>query len=74
MSETPSGVYYNNVRFKIKIKIMKTTQLQLTEKELNLLTDALYVRWGFGTLEEKPESLASQLLEKLYDSKDELKK
>jgi hypothetical protein len=53
---------------------MKTTQLQLTEKELRLLTDALYHRWGFEKLEEKPESIASKLLEKLYDSKDELKK
>lgn len=47
---------------------MKTTKLQLTEKELRLLTDALYHRWG-EKLEEKPESLASKLLEKLYDLK-----
>jgi hypothetical protein len=53
---------------------MKTTELTLTEKELNLLMDALYTRWPLGTLDEKPESLASKLMERLYDSKDKFKK
>lgn len=53
---------------------METTKLQLTEKELRLLTDALYHRWRSETLEEKPESLASKLYTKLYDSKDKLQK
>ena len=52
---------------------MKTTELTLTEKELNLLMDALYTRHGLGTLEEKPESLAAKLMERLYDTKDEFK-
>ena len=59
---------------KLKFKKMKTTELTLTDKELNLLLDALYTRWPLGTLEAKPESLASKLMERLYDAKDELKK
>jgi len=53
---------------------MKTTELKLSEKELNLLMDALYKRWGLGTLEENPESLARKLMDRLYDTKDEFKK
>ena len=53
---------------------MKTKELKLTEKELNLLMDALYKRWSLGTLEEKPESLARKLMDRLYDTKDEFKK
>ena len=53
---------------------METKKLQLTEKELNLLMDALYVRWGLGTLEENPESLARKLMTRLYETKDEFKK
>ncbi len=59
---------------KLKFKKMKTTELALTEKELNLLMDALYKRHGLGTLEENPESLASKLMDRLYDSKDKFKK
>jgi len=51
---------------------MKTTQLQLTEKELNLLLSALYVR--FEDSIDNKETLAGRLTDKLYDSKDELKK
>ena len=53
---------------------MKTKELKLTEKELNLLMDALYKRHLLGTLEEKPESFARKLMERLYDTKDEFKK
>jgi hypothetical protein len=49
---------------------METKALNLTNKELNLLIDGLYTRWGFGTLEGKPESLASKLMDKLYDARE----
>tara|TARA_R100000995_G_C3386747_1_gene78541 strand:+ start:205 stop:354 length:150 start_codon:yes stop_codon:yes gene_type:complete len=47
---------------------MKTTELTLTDKELRLLMDGLYTRWG-DRLEEKPESLAAKLMDKLYELK-----
>ena len=49
---------------------MKTTKLQLTEKELNLLLSALHVRFG-GSVDNK-ETLVGRLTDKLYDSKGEL--
>jgi|TARA_R100000084_G_scaffold83996_1_gene39421 hypothetical protein len=50
---------------------MKNKVLKLSEKELNLLMDALYRRWGIGTLEHYPKSLARKLMDRLYDAKDE---
>ena len=49
---------------------MKTTKLQLTEKELNLLLSALHVR--FKDSVDNKETLVGRLTDKLYDSKGEL--
>tara|TARA_R100000544_G_scaffold24086_1_gene12116 strand:+ start:1290 stop:1469 length:180 start_codon:yes stop_codon:yes gene_type:complete len=49
---------------------MKTTELELSQKELGLLLDAMYSRWsGGGAADARPESLAAKLIEKLYYSK-----
>mgnify|MGYP003144398120 FL=1 len=47
---------------------MKKIKVELSAKELSLLTDALYKRWGVEVLEDNPESLASKLYNKLFDA------
>ena len=56
---------------------MKTTEnkyqeLKLSQKELNLLLSALYVRFEEAT--ENQDTLVGRLTSRLYDAKDELKK
>tara|TARA_R100001244_G_scaffold116602_1_gene86715 strand:- start:5263 stop:5448 length:186 start_codon:yes stop_codon:yes gene_type:complete len=48
---------------------METTELKLTNKEVNLLIDGLYSRFDYKKLEDNPESLAAKLMDKLYDAK-----
>jgi len=51
---------------------MKTTELELSQKELNLILSALYVRFEEAT--ENQDTLVGRLTNRLYDAKDELKK
>jgi hypothetical protein len=52
---------------------MKTRELKLSEKELRLLTSGLFAKFSDEQLENNPNSLASKLLDKLYDAKESLK-
>tara|TARA_R110000824_G_scaffold303553_2_gene491294 strand:+ start:1896 stop:2081 length:186 start_codon:yes stop_codon:yes gene_type:complete len=52
---------------------MKTKELKLSEKEINLLIDGLYRRFDIMTLEANPTSLAAILIDKLYDAKGWIK-
>tara|TARA_R110002020_G_scaffold3384_3_gene15153 strand:- start:1116 stop:1280 length:165 start_codon:yes stop_codon:yes gene_type:complete len=51
---------------------MKTKELELSHKELNLILSALYVRFEEAT--ENQDTLVGRLTNRLYDAKDELKK
>jgi len=51
---------------------MKTTEL--TNKEINLLIEGLFARFSYEQLESNNSSLASKLLDKLFDARDEIKK
>ena len=51
---------------------METKELKLSQKELNLLLSALYVRFEEAT--ENQDTLVGRLTSRLYDAKDELKK
>lgn len=50
---------------------MKTTELELSQKELNLILSALYVRFEETT--ENQDTLVGRLTNRLYEARENLR-